>query len=594
MPDALCSRAKDVLPLTVNPGELPLYKAYLSEFVELNRSLQSLGSLPGIQRVADVFSENNTAYAIYDDVSGIPAHTYLANVGANLTHEQCKELFRVIFTALGRVNTAGIVHRGISPKTVYVQNVVHLGNTGVFGSNKIQPYIADFAITAARTAESKLTSEVYAGYAAPEQYNSTDRHGAWTDVYGLAALLYNAMTGVVPQDATERVKEDVLVEPAILNRNIPDSVSAAIMEALALSVDSRTKSVSELEKALGWHDGVKANTNTAPITYVNPNAALPQPAFGTSGAPVTPKIDIEFDADDDLGMTIQKGDFAGFASPNPPKTAKEQAKEDKRKLKMIAAFIAIGLIIVLFVVFLVLATFTDVFKREPSVTAGTGDASDTSPTDSSETSVPTSETEVSPPTTSGGEPVEMRAAPDFVRLGQGGRDNLRHDAATLNGGAFVLQFHGEFCRERVTRPFGTVIQQTPEPLTEIPVGSVIEIRYSLGREFHPIPAFAQGVESVEDYEQRLLEMGVLAGNILPFTDFVLPQYVEGADGTVYSVTSSDSDGIRIHEGYPRGSGAIPSRVTIVRAVNPERPPEPDPDPTTADPNPTPDPTHGND
>lgn len=72
----------------------------------------------------------------------------------------------------------GIIHRGISPSTIFVTDKLELKLTG-------------FAICAARTTGTEIPCEMFAGFAAPEQYTN-EINGTWTDVYGISAVLYRA------------------------------------------------------------------------------------------------------------------------------------------------------------------------------------------------------------------------------------------------------------------------------------------------------------------------------------------------------------------------------------------------------------------
>ena len=53
-----------------------------------------------------------------------------------------------------------------------------------------------------------VTSIVTPGYAPIEQYSSRGRQGPWTDIYALGGVCYRALTGQVPDDATDRVRND--------------------------------------------------------------------------------------------------------------------------------------------------------------------------------------------------------------------------------------------------------------------------------------------------------------------------------------------------------------------------------------------------
>lgn len=230
MPDTLCTRRKGETDISVNANNSPLYKTYMSEFADLNRSLMKLRGMAHIQAVLDVFFENNTCYAVFEFISGISLKTFLANSGGVMTWEQVKELFPPIFTTLSLAHAAGIIHRGISPQTIFV-------------TDKMELKLAGFAITAARTTGTEIACEIYGGYAAPEQY-SNEPNGTWTDVYGISAVLYKVLTGTNPVEAIARTGG--MPEPSVLNINVPRNVSRVIMTGMKLSTDSRIRAITDL------------------------------------------------------------------------------------------------------------------------------------------------------------------------------------------------------------------------------------------------------------------------------------------------------------------------------------------------------------
>lgn len=233
MPDALCSRDKSSSVINVDQKFVAQYKTYMSEFVELNKTLSKMRTLNHIIPVTDMFGDNNTGYAVFKYFDGITLGEYLKQNAGELSWEEVKKLFPPIFTTLSLVHNAGLVHRGISPETILIGSDGDIKLTG-------------FAISDERTANTDLAPELFNGYAAPEQYNSTNWQGTWTDVYGICALLYRVMTGVVPTDAPDRIANDNLIEPAMLNPNIPKNVSKVIMNGLNLDGEMRIQTVTEL------------------------------------------------------------------------------------------------------------------------------------------------------------------------------------------------------------------------------------------------------------------------------------------------------------------------------------------------------------
>ena len=233
MPDTLCERETGKSILDVAPQYVAQYKTLMSEFVELNKTLSKMRSLSHIIPVVDMFGDNNTGYVVLAYFEGVTLEKYIEHNGGRLTWETVRRFFPPIFTTVSLVHNAGLVHRGICPENILIGENGDIKLTG-------------FAISDERTANTEIAPELYSGYAAPEQYNSSARQGTWTDVYGVSAMLYKALTGVTPLDAASRLTDDTLETPASLVPEIPESVSNVIMSGMELDGEKRIQTITEL------------------------------------------------------------------------------------------------------------------------------------------------------------------------------------------------------------------------------------------------------------------------------------------------------------------------------------------------------------
>ena len=109
-----------------------------------------------------------------------------------------------------------------------------------------------------------VTSIVTPGYAPIEQYSSRGHQGAWTDIYALSGVCYRALTGQVPDDATDRMRDDPLIP---VSQRCAGRVSGAFLSAIdaALAVDEgdrpqsvgawRAAMVADAREGLGQETG---------------------------------------------------------------------------------------------------------------------------------------------------------------------------------------------------------------------------------------------------------------------------------------------------------------------------------------------------
>lgn len=62
--------------------------------------------------------------------------------------------------------------------------------------------------------------------------------------------MYYAVTGIKPQEATERMVKDTLEEPRRINSDIPEKINHIIMKAMKLNYKYRYQTVDEFENDL--------------------------------------------------------------------------------------------------------------------------------------------------------------------------------------------------------------------------------------------------------------------------------------------------------------------------------------------------------
>lgn len=237
MPLNLCSRSAGSSVIYVDGSNLPKYKVLMEEFSDLNKSVAQIREQIQVYQVIDIFTDNNTAYAVYECVDGMRFVDFLNENAGELSWGHLSSMLPPFLNTLSILHSNGVLHRAISPETIYV-------------TKKCELVLTDFSIAAVRTADTELDCEIFGGYAAPEQYSASNRQGTWTDVYAVCAVLYRVLTGSMPTSAISRMENDNLIAPCLLNPNISRGVSDVIMRGLNLVSADRIQTISELSSEL--------------------------------------------------------------------------------------------------------------------------------------------------------------------------------------------------------------------------------------------------------------------------------------------------------------------------------------------------------
>ena len=73
-----------------------------------------------------------------------------------------------------------------------------------------------------------LKSQLYSGCAAPEQYEKNFTLDIVTEIYGFTATLFHTLTGHVPANARERLKDSSLLMSTNTVKRLPPHVVTAL------------------------------------------------------------------------------------------------------------------------------------------------------------------------------------------------------------------------------------------------------------------------------------------------------------------------------------------------------------------------------
>jgi serine/threonine protein kinase len=167
------------------------FKRALTRFIAAGQAMVKCQH-PNLVTAHEVFEDRGTAYLIMDLVHGqrlSEAFKLMRLSGESQLHE----LANALGSALTRIHEAGFVHGEVQPDHILL-------------TADETPMLLDFGgarrmVSTGNDPDSILLAK---GYAAPEQY-TTDGLTPATDMYGLGATLYRAISGNAPIDAPSRV-----------------------------------------------------------------------------------------------------------------------------------------------------------------------------------------------------------------------------------------------------------------------------------------------------------------------------------------------------------------------------------------------------
>ena len=256
LPSDLATREQDLSVVPQVPRAASDFQWGLERFLDEARILALLQH-PNIVRVHHFLEAHSTAYIAMDYVEGEDLSAHLTRKGT-LGEDELRAILSPLLSALEMVHRADFLHRDIKPSNIILR------------TEDGSPVLLDFgAARQAMGAKSRsVTSIVTPGYAPIEQYSSRGHQGAWTDIYALGGVCYRALTGQIPDDATDRMRDDPLIP---VSQRCAGRVSGAFLSAidtaLAVHEEDRPQSIEAWQAAMAGdaQEGLGRETGNAPL-----------------------------------------------------------------------------------------------------------------------------------------------------------------------------------------------------------------------------------------------------------------------------------------------------------------------------------------
>ncbi len=254
-PTSLATRGQTNSQISVGKGDSERYFAWgLDRFISEARILAKIDH-PNIVRVLNFARLNGTGYMVMPYEKGTPLDAWVRRFdGDRLPPDTVMALIGPITEALAVVHGMGLIHRDVKPANIIVREN---------GS----PVLIDFgaARDTVSAASKTMAAIVSTGYSPIEQYSDLGKQGPWTDIYALAAVAHQLITGKTPPDAPSRISATAAGQPDTCAKlaelrpgGYPAGFLAAVDQGLQVRPELRPQSISEWRGMLGFDsDGLE-------------------------------------------------------------------------------------------------------------------------------------------------------------------------------------------------------------------------------------------------------------------------------------------------------------------------------------------------
>ncbi|TWT11562.1 peptidoglycan-binding protein [Reyranella sp. CPCC 100927] len=247
------------------------YRWGRDRFLAEARALAELAGTPGMVHIGDCLEANGTAYRVARRIRGETLSGHLARHGT-LSAAALDRLLPTLLDSLETAHARNLLHLDIQPAKIILDAS---GNPTLVGFSAAQAALA--------VRQQMITVMHAPGYAAIEQF-SDGQTGPSTDIHGLAATLYQCVTGAVPVPAIKRLAERLQPASQRAAGRYAPGLLAAIDAGLAFRASGRPASIA------AWRPLFKGHAPTPHVTSV-PSAKIAITALPVADLPPRPQSD---------------------------------------------------------------------------------------------------------------------------------------------------------------------------------------------------------------------------------------------------------------------------------------------------------------
>lgn len=236
LPDHLAART-DAGIAPKSPAHRADFDAELNRFLEEGEALTRIAH-PNLAQIQRCVEANGTGYIVRDYIQGAILSDLLEQ-RTTLSEGECKSFLFPILNALEALHGSNFLHRDIGPDKIIVRED---GSPALLGFPEQRQVAGARKVFGTRSRGSSFV--LRPGYAALEQYSQIGHLGAWTDIYGVGAVMYRCATGLTPPEATERAVADEMIPVSEAAQRPYGAIAlAAIDAALAVRAHERPQNV---------------------------------------------------------------------------------------------------------------------------------------------------------------------------------------------------------------------------------------------------------------------------------------------------------------------------------------------------------------
>jgi tRNA A-37 threonylcarbamoyl transferase component Bud32 len=182
-------------------------------------------------------------------------------------------IMRQVAAAMDYAHSSGVIHRDIKPSNVLLNK-----------DNKAT--LTDFGLVLWNEDHTLGTAFGTPRYIAPEQAVASQQAVPQSDIYALAVIMYEILTGITPFDgdtpmeiAISHINDDPLI-PSKHNASVPEAVDAAVLKALSKEPSDRYETAADFVEAVANGYGMGAG-----LAIVSTPDSLPVASESVTRAP---------------------------------------------------------------------------------------------------------------------------------------------------------------------------------------------------------------------------------------------------------------------------------------------------------------------